>query len=58
MLSFHLVYSSNNPLTQPVQSWTYAIFTKIYVLSFALMGLCMILLPGRIAGTKASCKGP
>ena len=52
MLSFHLVYSSNNLLTQPVQSWTYAIFTKIYVLSFALMGLCMILLARQNCYTK------
>lgn len=58
--AFHLVYSSNDLLTQPVQSWIYPLLTRLYISSLSLMGLFMLLVsrhndyPSRITAKISS----
>lgn len=46
-LIFHLVYSSNDLLTQPIHSWVYLLLTRFYIASLGLIGFFMILLAGQ-----------
>lgn len=41
---FYLVYSSNDLITQPVQSWVYLVLARMYIISLGLIGFLMILL--------------
>lgn len=42
--SFHLVYTSNDLITQPVHSQAYLMLTRIYIASLGLMGYFLIML--------------
>lgn len=47
MLAFQLIYSSNELLTQPIQSHIYLFLARINISSLCLMGLGMVLLAGQ-----------
>ena len=52
-LLFHLVYSSNDLLTQPVQSWSYLLLTRLYIICFGLIGFFIT----RLAGHNENASG-